>query len=93
MNRSPEAGSAAAVASPPERSGAFTARRTRFEAEYELESPARCGSCETILSCVGVVRLMRTSVNFTSTLPHRGFLIVCPHCHSILPAALYEVAV
>lgn len=65
-------------------------RSRRFEAEYELESPARCASCETILSQVGVVRLMRTSVNFTSALPHRGFVIVCPHCDSILPAALYE---
>lgn len=68
-------------------------RSRRFEAEYELESPARCVSCESILLQVGVVRLMRTSVNFTSSLPHRGFVIVCPQCHAILPAALHELPV
>ena len=65
--------------------------RTRFEAEYELETPARCGSCDATLSRVAVVRLMRVRVNFTSILPRRGYLVVCPSCRSVLPAALRSV--
>jgi hypothetical protein len=37
---------------------------------------------------VGVVRLMRTKVNFISMLPRRGHVIVCSHCRWILSAEL-----
>ena len=60
----------------------------RFEAEYVLESPARCPGCGEDLESVGVVRLLRVKVNFASTLPRRGTVVVCPHCLAILPAAL-----
>jgi ribosomal protein L34E len=67
--------------------------RSRYEAEYELESPARCPSCQAHLSWIGVVRLLRSRVNFTSTLPRRGYVIVCPRCHALLPAELRGLTV
>jgi len=60
----------------------------RFEAEYLLESPVRCPACSEDIESVGVVRLLRGRVNFASTLPRRGFVVVCPSCHSVLPAGL-----
>lgn len=65
--------------------------RTRFEAEYELECPARCASCEATLTRIAVVRMMRVRVNFTSMLPRHGHLLVCPHCRTALPAELRGV--
>ncbi|MDX1630386.1 MAG: hypothetical protein R3234_00855 [Thermoanaerobaculia bacterium] len=59
-----------------------------FEAEYQLESPAVCPCCERDLETVGVIRLLRVRVNFSSTLPRRGYLVACPHCRGILPADL-----
>jgi hypothetical protein len=35
-----------------------------------------------------VVRLLRTRVNFTSSLPRRGHAIVCPKCAGIITVAL-----
>jgi hypothetical protein len=58
------------------------------EAEYTLESPAKCPLCRTTITRVGVVRMLRTKVNFTSTLPRRGCITVCPSCRGILPAAI-----
>ena len=60
----------------------------KFEAEYELERPARCPSCQKLITKVGVIRLIRTRVNFVSTFPRRGYLAVCGECSSILPADL-----
>jgi hypothetical protein len=34
------------------------------------------------------VRLLRSQVNFTSTLPRRGRIMICPACHAIVPAEL-----
>ena len=42
------------------------------EAEYALEYPAVCPWCNRDLKAVCVIRLLRTRVNFTSTLPRRG---------------------
>jgi hypothetical protein len=39
------------------------------------------------------MRLLRSRVNFTSTLPRRGYVIVCPHCQAILPAELRGLTV
>ncbi len=61
---------------------------SRYEAEYELETPARCPHCSATITWVGVTRLLRTRVNFTSTLPRRGYVITCPACHTLLPAEL-----
>ena len=34
------------------------------------------------------IRLVRTQVNFTSTLPRRGRVIACPICLAVVPAEL-----
>lgn len=59
-----------------------------MEAEYMLEYPALCPGCQQELNSIQVVRLLRTRVNFTSTLPRRGRVLVCPRCRMILSAEL-----
>ena len=59
-----------------------------IEAEYMLESPVRCADCKADFDTVHVVRLLRTKTNFTSTLPRRGYMVVCPNCRSVLSAGL-----
>lgn len=63
-----------------------TARES--EAEYTLEYPVKCPHCETTIKVLKVVRLLRTRVNFTSTLPRRGRVIACPQCEAMLSAEL-----
>jgi hypothetical protein len=58
------------------------------EAEYTLESPAQCPTCRTGIRSVYAVRLLRTKVNFTSSLPRRGYVVVCPACRAVVPAAV-----
>ena len=58
------------------------------DAVYRLESSARCPQCGETISTLRAVRLLRTQVNFTSTLPRRGRIITCPCCFSIVPAEL-----
>lgn len=58
------------------------------EAEYALEYGAVCPSCDEVLKTIKVVRLLRTRVNFTSTLPRHGRIVICPNCRTILSAAL-----
>jgi len=58
------------------------------EAEYELESPVKCPACGERIASLKAVRLVRSQVNFTSTLPRRGRVIVCPNCLAIVPAEL-----
>ena len=58
------------------------------EAEYTLESPVRCSSCSTHVDRVHIVRLLRTRVNFTSSLPRRGYVVACPACRAVLPAVV-----
>jgi DNA-binding response OmpR family regulator len=60
----------------------------KMEAEYSLEYPVRCPSCGDTISSLKAVRLLRAHVNFTSTMPRRGRLVVCPTCLAILPAEL-----
>ena len=64
------------------------AQPTRSDAMYQLESPVRCPHCDERISSLKAVRLLRTQVNFTSTLPRRGRVITCPSCLAILPAEL-----
>lgn len=59
-----------------------------LEALYRLETWVRCPSCKEEIDTVGVVRLLRERVNFTSTLPRKGQLTVCPRCRAIVPAQL-----
>ena len=60
----------------------------QFEAEYSLEHPVRCHACGETVITLKAIRLLRTEVNFTSTLPRRGRVIVCPLCHVLVPAEL-----
>ena len=62
------------------------------EAEYTLEYPARCPHCAAESEVLRVVRLLRTRVNFTSTLPRRGRVISCPECTTIIAAELVGFA-
>lgn len=58
------------------------------EAEYTLEYPVKCPWCQADLEVLRVVRLLRTRVNFTSTLPRRGRVIACPECQKVISAEL-----
>ncbi len=60
----------------------------RSAATYTLESPARCPHCREPIRSVRVIALVRAQVNFTSTLPRKGRVIVCPECERILSAEL-----
>jgi hypothetical protein len=57
-------------------------------AVYTLEFATRCPQCCSEISVVRVSRLLRTQVSFTSTLPRKGYIIVCPECDGILSAEL-----
>ena len=58
------------------------------EAEYALEYPCICPHCLHSLRAVAVVRILRTKVNFTSTMPRRGRAVICPKCRKILTVEL-----
>ena len=58
------------------------------EAEYTLEYPVYCPSCHAAIHTVRAIRLLRTRVNFTSTLPRHGHVVACPSCRTALTAAL-----
>ncbi len=58
------------------------------EAEYQLEYPAKCPHCGEEIDMLRVVRLLRAKVNFTSLLPRRGRVLVCPVCQTVLSAEL-----
>lgn len=62
------------------------------EAEYLLESPLKCSCCNQLISSVFIVRLLRVRVNFVSSLPRRGHVVVCPLCQGILSAELGGMA-
>ena len=61
---------------------------TETEAEYTLEYPSICPRCGKTIRTLHVVRLLRTRVNFVSTLPRRGRVITCPQCRAVLSAEL-----
>lgn len=58
------------------------------EAEFTLEYPATCPRCGHDVKTLKVARLLRTRVNFVSTLPRRGRVLMCPHCRAIVSAEL-----
>ena len=62
--------------------------KTPNGAVYTLESPVRCPQCENEIRTFRVLRVLRTQVSFTSTLPRRGYVIVCPECEGLLSADL-----
>ena len=57
-------------------------------AAYALEQSAKCPQCHESVSSLRVLRLTRTQVSFTSTLPRKGCVIICPKCEQILSAGL-----
>ena len=57
-------------------------------AVYTLELPARCPYCLVQIRTVRVLKLKRTQVAFTSTVPRGGRVIICPECSRILSAEL-----
>jgi hypothetical protein len=57
-------------------------------AVYTLESPAHCPECDTEITTIHVIRVMRTQVSFTSTLPRKAYVIACPACSRLLSAGL-----
>jgi len=59
-----------------------------FEAEYTLEQTVKCPQCRQEITTLNVVRMLRSKVNFTSTLPRKGQVILCPTCHGIISANL-----
>jgi hypothetical protein len=59
-----------------------------YEAEYVLESPLGCPKCQAEISSLRVVRLLRGKVNFTSTLPRKGYVVLCPECMGVISATL-----
>jgi hypothetical protein len=67
--------------------GGRTPKRS-MEAEYTLEYDVLCPACRCHLRTVEVVRLLRTRVNFTSTLPRRGRAMICPQCRVVITAEL-----
>ena len=68
--------------------GGDTEPGSEVEAEYTLETDARCPTCGKYLESIQVVRVLRTRVNFVSTLPRRGQLLVCGECQTILAGSL-----
>lgn len=62
------------------------------EAEYALEYTCNCPHCLHSLRTVAVVRMLRTKVNFTSTMPRRGRAVICPKCRNILSVELSTLA-
>jgi hypothetical protein len=61
---------------------------TKSGALYSLEAPVICPECAGEIRTLRVLRVLRTQVSFTSTLPRRGYVILCPDCDRILSAEL-----
>jgi hypothetical protein len=58
------------------------------EAEYLMEMPLPCPHCGQQINSVVIVRLLRSRVNFVSSLPRRGHVVACPACQGILSVEL-----
>jgi NMD protein affecting ribosome stability and mRNA decay len=63
-------------------------RDSEIEAEFMLEAPVRCPQCGEAIEELQVVRILRTKVNFVSSLPRRGQVMICPQCRAILTGSL-----
>ena len=57
-------------------------------AAYTLEMAVRCPHCDEAIRTIRIVGLARSQVAFTSTLPRKGRVAVCPECDAILPVEL-----
>jgi hypothetical protein len=58
------------------------------DAEYTLEYAATCPRCGETIKTLRVIRLLRTRVNFVSTLPRRGRVLACPLCRAVVSGEL-----
>ena len=52
-------------------------------ATYNLEMAVRCPHCDEAIRTIRIVGLSRSQVAFTSTLPRKGRIAVCPECDRI----------
>jgi hypothetical protein len=57
-------------------------------AMYTLESAVNCPHCEREIRTFKVLRVLRTQASFTSTLPRKGYVIICPECERMMSAEL-----
>ncbi len=55
---------------------------------YQVESPLRCPQCQSAIRTFRALRVLRTRVPFMSTLPRKGYVLVCPECAGLLSAEL-----
>lgn len=55
---------------------------------YTMDEPARCPHCREPIRSIKVLRLTRSQVPFTSTLPRGGRVLLCPSCEGVLSAEL-----
>jgi hypothetical protein len=55
---------------------------------YSLEFPVQCPHCAMEITTFRVFRLLRSHVSFTSTLPRKGYVIVCPECERPISSEL-----
>jgi len=62
--------------------------RSTLAATYSLEQPVVCSSCRQEIDKLHVVRLYRSKVNFVSSLPRSGRVLICPHCRTLVPGEL-----
>lgn len=56
-----------------------------------LEHPITCPGCASRIQELYAVRMSRARVNFMSSLPRSGRVLVCPHCRTPLPGELGAV--
>jgi hypothetical protein len=60
-------------------------------AVYGLEHPVSCPACAAEIQELYAIRMFRARVNFMSSLPRSGRLLVCPNCRTPLPGELGAV--
>jgi uncharacterized protein YbaR (Trm112 family) len=60
-------------------------------AVYGLEHPICCPNCRSEIQELYAVRLFRARVNFMSSLPRSGRLLVCPSCRAPVAGELGAV--
>lgn len=58
---------------------------------YGLEQSLRCPACKKEIDELFIIRLVRTRVNFMSSLPRSGRVLACPKCRAVLPGELGAV--
>ena len=55
---------------------------------YTLELATRCPHCRALIRTLRIIKMKRTQVTFTSTLPRGGRALVCPECDTMVSAEL-----